>query len=1618
MRIVLDLQACQTSGSRNRGIGRYSMALCQAMARQARGHEIVIALTDRFPDTIDPIRKALDGLVHKKNIHVFNTIGPLAELDPANMWRARAAERIRENFIAGLSPDVVHVSSLFEGAIDDAVTSTGSSEDRFDTAVTLYDLIPLIYKETYLSNPRMRDWYYRKLLALKNAELLLSISEHSRDEAIAALQVPSDHIVNISSAVDSVFRPRILSIEEAASLRSRYGFSKPFLMYTGGIDHRKNIERLIEAFAKLPGDIKAQYQLVIVCSISDDNRRRLGSLASEFGLGTTDIVFTGYVPEEDLVALYNACALFVFPSLHEGFGLPVLEAMCCGAAVIGSNTSSIPEVLGREDALFDPRDAAAIANKIHAALTDEDFKASLQRHGPRQAKQFSWDASAQRALDAFEHLHERRLQADRVAVAVKEPRPRMAYLSPLPPEKSGIADYSAELLPELARHYDIEVVVTQAAVTDSWITANFPVRSVEWFAAHAADYDRILYHFGNSSFHLHMFELLLRYPGVVVLHDFFMSGALEYADNSGYMPGSYTRALYESHGYAALITLRKNGREEAMWKYPCNKWILDRALGVIVHSKFSMQLADKWYGEGSAASWRLVKQLRAAPAKVDRQAARMKLGLSDDDFLVCSFGMLGPTKLNDRLLDAWTDSLLARETQCHLAFVGENHAGLYGYELLQKIAASGSGDCIKITGFASQDLYQTYLAAADAAVQLRTKSRGETSRTVLDCIAYGIPTIINMHGSLADLPDDVVVKIADDFPVSELGSALAKLRENCHSRQILSQRALDYVRSEHHPVHIAAMFRDAIEEISTASTGARYEHLIRSLAAIAAPVSPSEQDLIAAARSIASNQPASILHQVVVDISGLVHPKAISDHHGMIRDVLDILLNEPVEGYRVEPVYETDKGYLYARRFMLDLIGMPDVGLEDTPVDIKPGDVFLGLRADAHEKDLHHDLFMHYRNQGVQVFPVVLDLLRPQAFLNRVHAGLVDWLNSVSGIAEPACFSSSIEDEFSSSTDVSAVMRRRLARKYIGMKDTDIVICSFCSRTSEQSDERLLDAWLQSPLADDERCHLVFVGEHGKALAKAMVISDRSQRVLLTEGVPDKTYRAYMRAADVVVQLQPIDNSASTVLRDCLANGVPAIINAGNPALKLFGKALLQLKDGPTQTESDEHIQADTEAGPSRVVEIYRDYLEYVSAQRLSMNRHTNTERHIPHTAQQATTSPARQMLVDVTFLAQHNLNSGIQRVVHHVLVELLRAPPAGYRVEPVYDAGGYYAYARRFTSRIAGRMEQEPNDEPIRIRADDVFLGLDLCPDSVRRNQPVFDDFRKHGVKVYFVVYDLLPILRPAVFPKDAQANFVDWLETITFIADGLVGISRTVADDMADWIDKKQLVRATSLRLGYFHLGAELGETPKAQREVQFAHARPSILMVGTVEPRKGHAQALSVFEKLWAQGLDADLVIVGRQGWMVESLVARLRTHPENGKHLFWFEGASDETLLKLYQSSSALLLASEGEGFGLPLIEAARHKLPIIARDLPVFREVAGDHAFYFSGTNTDNLIEALQRWFSLYAENHAPSSEQIPWLTWAESAQQLMNAVIGENWYRMAPKSSMPIASSTSVVPVI
>ncbi|MDV2079926.1 glycosyltransferase family 4 protein [Marinobacter xestospongiae] len=385
------------------------------------------------------------------------------------------------------------------------------------------------------------------------------------------------------------------------------------------------------------------------------------------------------------------------------------------------------------------------------------------------------------------------------------------------------------------------------------------------------------------------------------------------------------------------------------------------------------------------------------------------------------------------------------------------------------------------------------------------------------------------------------------------------------------------------------------------------------------------------------------------------------------------------------------------------------------------------------------------------------------------------------------------------------------------------------------------------------------------------------------------------------------------------------------------------------------------------------------------------------------TSFPAqRTLFVDVSDIVRMDLKTGIQRVVRRITEELLRAPPRGWRVEPVYERAGQYYLARQFTHDLLGLTLPEPNwrpDAEAKPEPGDRFLGLDWAQPMVHRARETLECWEAIGVERFFVVYDLLPLQIPQYFPRDFQDEMEVWLNDIATLGEGLLCISRTVAQEVSEWLGANNLLRGGRPWVRHFPLGADpegVSEAPVPLPQLTVNDSSPlTLLMVGTLDGRKGYQQVLQGFEQLWRAGDDVRLVIVGRAGAQMGGLAKTLREHKAAcgpAARLYWLEHVSDAQLAWLYQVCDALLCASEGEGYGLPLIEAARQGLPIISRDLPVLREVAGDGAIYFSGMKPESIKEVVLRWRSLKETGRVPAPAPPGLVSWEESAKTLWEAL--------------------------
>lgn len=397
MRLLIDLQALQNE-SRERGIGRYVKSLFDALASRD-DIEIYGLLNGAMESTLEYAYNRVIQRIDPNRVLVFPGIKDTCEHISENKHRRLIGEGAYEAFVSQAGCDAILVGSAVEGFGDDTCLSLRDPTATYLKSVVLYDLIPLFDPDKYLGCSKTKAWYANRILQLEAADLTLAISESSRKEALSFLGAPERSSVSISTAIDTKLFNANGSVNE--KVLAKFSITKPFLMHTSAIEPRKNFDGLLKAFAKLPSDVRKNHQLLFVGNVSEEMENYLRSIADLDSIPQSDLLIPGFVSDEDLASLYRLCRLFVFPSFHEGFGLPALEAMACGCPAIGSNITSIPEVIGDASYTFDPANPAEISSLMVRLLTDDSAWRKAKKHALKHAATFSWDVIADRAVAAL-----------------------------------------------------------------------------------------------------------------------------------------------------------------------------------------------------------------------------------------------------------------------------------------------------------------------------------------------------------------------------------------------------------------------------------------------------------------------------------------------------------------------------------------------------------------------------------------------------------------------------------------------------------------------------------------------------------------------------------------------------------------------------------------------------------------------------------------------------------------------------------------------------------------------------------------------------------------------------------------------------------------------------------------------------------------------------------------------------------------------------------------------------------------------------------------------------------------------------------------------------------------
>lgn len=1245
-RILVDLQACQNSESAGRGAARYSRELFESISTNRGVRDIFCLSSKAFPHP-----KSLNTIDESRVLR----LPELPDWPSERAYRGGEADYLDSlaytSFIAPLKADVVHVSHVFEkfGARI-ALPSPALRASGQIYSASLFDLIPPPSGEHGSRPLDYKEWYLPRLAWLQQADLLLAVSESTRQDAIDHFGIEPSRVVTIHSGIAPHFSPGGDLSKEREDLRTRCGLRDRFILCEIDDDDSINVTGTIIGFATIPIEFRENTQLVLAGSVNKNKSERILNTAKSAGLAMPDILILGSLSESDLIKLYRACDLYVFPSLNGRFAFRALDPMACGASVIGSNNSNVRELIVREDALFDANSPASISESIVKVLKDKAFARDLRTHSLKRARNFTWHGTSTLAIAAIdEAMHRSRETGVAAAITGWLPRKRIAVLTPLPPRPSAIAEHNAKFLPLLAKHFDIDLYVDGYAVTDESIVATFRIFDVKDFGLVAQSYDAIVYELGNSQLHQHMLPLLAQFPGIVRLHDPYLGDLMRQRWSAE--PERFADEMIAAHGplancYFAPVQHCADPDGQAAAELPCTKRVLDTAIGIVSNSPLDLDVGRSFYPEGWRAPYRIIP--RSVPPAQELSAAqrvdlRARLGFKENDFIIATFGKMGPTSLTDRILDAFVSSSLCAYRNIHLVCAGELAHDDFGRRLRASISTANLGERIRITGSLEYEDYQCYLRASDVAIRLQSDNLRRTDDGVLDCLAAGLPVIVNGGAGHTGFPDSVAATIDGDPTPELIAKQLEILFDDRDLRTSFSEAGIRYVRDKHDPLRCAAAYAAAIHEFIERDAPLKMEKLVSKF----------------------------------------------SPHLG---------------------------------------------GCSDTDAAI---------------------------------------------------AMTLEWL-----------------------------------------------------------------AHIPSP-----------------PFARRRLIYD-----------------------------------VSHIAKSDHQTGIPRVVKQLSHAL-------------------------------------------YCSA--------------IPGF------EPVAVELVDGVLMVASAWLSGQQLL------------PA--------DKGASH--------RPASRVHFQPGD---------IFLMLDSSWARYREFFRAFEEARASRVPIYTVVYDLLPLtLPPGNIVEGGVEWFRGWVRDAATSSDGLVCISKTAADEVIAYLGTVPQL-ASIPKIGYWHLGSNLpgnqtepGQPPELTPPV----SSPYLLMVGTIEPRKNHELALDAMENLWAQGHELNLCIAGKEGWMVGDLMNRLRTHPLLGEKLFLMEGPTDSEVDALYECAAGLLFLSKGEGFGLPLVEAANHDIPIICSDIPVLREIAEDFATFVAIDDMASLAIEIGNWWIVRNAGGLPDTRDMPRLSWEESAKALMHVVLDHNWMR-------------------
>jgi glycosyltransferase involved in cell wall biosynthesis len=785
MKILIDGQTLSTPEI-HRGIGEVFLQVLTNLVKQERENEFFLAVYgDYKKEAIGEICDKITLLDLGKHLNVSK---PSSEEYTRTIIRHISEKNIDCFWIPNpVMPNVNFIKTSLECRV----------------IVTFYDLIPYIFKRHYLNawQNDVKNEYLERLRNLKTfADFILPISDSTKNDLIRQLK--------ISPAKMKTLYPGLKRFADENLGIPQYCPHEKYILYVGGFDPRKNMERSVRAFKQLVDTYHHnELKYIIVCGCDQETKENFLNFVQAQGL-SGKVELTGHVSDFELIALYRNAEVLFFPSLYEGFGLPVAEAMAVGIPVAVSNRSSLPELVDNAGLLFDPENIDEMAEKLHRILTEPDLRKSLISRGLQVSQKFSWIALAGQYLEIIESQPPVEvLESGKNGNVIQNKPLKIAFFSPINPQVSGISQYSEELLPELQKYADIDLFLDKGIEPEnSEIAGKFRYFCYTEFddRVKTEHYDAILYQIGNNTLHQYIYRTSLRYPGIIVLHDYVIHPFIRRVTlDQGKILTYLSEILHiePPHKKKNLIRqiLKKGFYSVDVFEYPLNDRIIKASKKVIVHSQYVRKLLKGYPNVFVIPQGHFSDDCSEGILFENKKL----LHLDCNDLIISVFGFINRNKRIDVVIRVF-NRLQEEFANIRLLLIGAINMDSEG-------VIKVNVDTINVIGYVSDDLYYKYLSVSDIVINLRSPTMGETSRTLLDAMGFGKPVIVSNIGSYRETPDSCCWKVDIDENEEELlYQYLRELIINPKLREVMGNNGREFVRKNNDWKKIALKYIDIL----------------------------------------------------------------------------------------------------------------------------------------------------------------------------------------------------------------------------------------------------------------------------------------------------------------------------------------------------------------------------------------------------------------------------------------------------------------------------------------------------------------------------------------------------------------------------------------------------------------------------------------------------------------------------------------------------------------------------------------------------------------------------------------------------------------------------------------